>query len=262
MLLLDVAPLSLGIEMAGGMMQTLIERNTTLPTCRSQDFTTYEDHQDYVEIKVYEGERSMVKDNNYLGKFTLKDIPKALRGIPKIKVTFNIDSNGILDVIAEDTQSKKKSEIKITNEKGRLTQAQIEAMLAEAETYKGEDAVSREDLIAKEGLKAFAGRTRKALAEIDAEKMRNRDREHLEKKLDDLDAWLVDKGGLKAGKEEFEAKRKELEAAMTAIMLRINKGPDFWEQQVAVHEGERTIAQGGFLLECGVDIRDLIEEPQ
>uniref|UniRef100_A0A7S2NUC1 Heat shock protein 70 n=1 Tax=Zooxanthella nutricula TaxID=1333877 RepID=A0A7S2NUC1_9DINO len=262
MLLLDVAPLSLGIETAGGMMQTLIERNTTLPTERSQDFTTYEDYQDYVDIKVYEGERGMVKDNNYLGKFTLKDIPKALRGIPKIKVTFKIDSNGILDILAEDSQSKKTSEIQITNEKGRLSQSQIESMLAEAEKYKGEDDISKGDLVAKEELKAFATRTRKALEEISSDKIRDRDREQLEKKLADLDGWLQDKGGLKAGKEEFEAKQRELEAAMTAIMMRINKGPDFWEQQIAIHEGEKTIAQGGFLLECGVDIRDLIEEPQ
>jgi len=261
MLLLDVAPLSLGIEMAGGMMQTLIERNTTLPTNKSQDFTTYEDYQDYVDIKVYEGERSMVKDNNYLGKFTLKDIPKALRGIPKITVTFNIDSNGILNVEAEDAQSKKKGEIQITNEKGRLTQTEIEAMLAEAEKYKGEDAISKGDMVAKEELKAFAARTRKALEDIDREKMRERDRDLLERKLSELDAWL-EKGGLKAGKEDFEGKQKELEAAMTAIMMRINKGPDFWEQQVAIHEGEKLISQGGFLLECGVDIRDLIEEPQ
>merc|ERR1712066_376511 len=141
-LLLDVAPLSLGIEMAGGMMQTLIERNTTLPTNKSQDFTTYEDYQTHVDIKVYEGERGMVKDNNYLGVFTLKDIPKALRGIPKIKVTFNIDSNGILDVTAEDSQSKKKSEIQITNEKGRLTQEQIQKMLEEADKFKGEDDIT------------------------------------------------------------------------------------------------------------------------
>jgi len=261
MLLLDVAPLSLGIEMAGGMMQTLIERNTTLPTNKSQDFTTYEDHQTFVDIKVYEGERGMVKDNNYLGKFTLKDIPKALRGIPKIKVTFNIDSNGILEVTAEDQQSKQKSEIQITNEKGRLSQVDIERMLAEAEQYKGEDAIGRGDMIAKEELKTFASRTRKALEEIDASKIRERDRELLERKLTELGEWL-EKGAFKAGKEEFEAKQKELEAAMAAIMMRINQGPDFWEQQIAVHEGEKTIAQGGFLLECGIDIRDLIEEPQ
>merc|ERR1712217_909595 len=98
MLLLDVAPLSLGIEMAGGMMQKLIERNSTIPTNKSQDFTTTDDYQDYVDISVYEGERPMVKDNNFLGKFTLVGLPKTLRGVPKIRVTFNIDSNGILEV--------------------------------------------------------------------------------------------------------------------------------------------------------------------
>merc|ERR1719321_434348 len=125
MLLLDVAPLSLGIEMSGGMMQKLIERNSTIPTNKSQDFTTFEDYQDYVDIQVYEGERAMVKDNNYLGKFTLKGIPKTLRGVAKIKVTFNIDSNGILEVSAEDTKAGTKENIEITNEKGRLTQSQI-----------------------------------------------------------------------------------------------------------------------------------------
>jgi len=115
MLLLDVAPLSLGIETAGGMMQTLIERNSTVPTSKSQDFTTFEDYQDHVDISVYEGERTMVKDNNFLGKFTLKGLPKVLRGVPKIQVTFTIDTNGILQVTAEDAKSQKKSEIQITN---------------------------------------------------------------------------------------------------------------------------------------------------
>merc|ERR1711920_55880 len=121
MLLLDVAPLSLGIEMAGGMMQKLIERNSTIPTNKSQDFTTAEDYQDYVDIQVYEGERAKVLDNNYLGKFTLKGLAKTLRGVPKIRVTFNIDSNGILEVTAEDMKTHNKTDIKITNEKGRLT---------------------------------------------------------------------------------------------------------------------------------------------
>merc|ERR1712227_20518 len=114
------------------MMQKLIERNATIPTNKSQDFTTAEDYQDYVDIQVYEGERAMVKDNNYLGKFTLNGIPKTLRGVPKIKVTFNIDSNGILEVTAEDVKTHTTSNIQITNEKGRLTQAQIERMLEEA----------------------------------------------------------------------------------------------------------------------------------
>lgn len=262
MLLLDVAPLSLGLETAGGIMQVLIPRNTTLPTEKSQDFTTFEDYQDHVEIKVYEGERGTVKDNNYLGSFTMKDIPKALRGAPKIKVTFSIDTNGILEIKAEDVQSKKKNTIKIENEKGRLTQDQLEGMLAEAEQYKGEDEISKGDLIAKQELKVFATRTRKALDDLDAAKVREKDRVHLRKKLDDLEVWLDDKAGLKAGREEFQGKQRELESCMTAIMMRINQGPDFWEQQVAIHEGEKTIAQGGFLLESGLDIRELIEDPQ
>merc|ERR1712217_449119 len=156
---LDVAPLSLGIEMAGGMMQKLIERNSTIPTNKSQDFTTAEDYQDYVDIQVYEGERAMVKDNNYLGKFTLKNIPKTLRGVPKIKVTFNIDSDGILEVTAEDMKTHNRSEIQITNEKGRLTQSQIEKMLEEADKYKEEDELARGEMIARENLRVYMTRT-------------------------------------------------------------------------------------------------------
>merc|ERR1712087_998469 len=136
-------------------MQKLIDRNSTIPTNKSQDFTTAEDYQDHVDIQVYEGERAMVKDNNYLGKFTLGNIPKTLRGVPKIQVTFNIDSNGILEVTAEDTKSHRKSNIQITNEKGRLTQSQIERMLAEAEMYKDDDDLARGEMIAKESLRAY-----------------------------------------------------------------------------------------------------------
>merc|ERR1712190_67838 len=261
MLLLDVAPLSLGIEMAGGMMQKLIERNSTIPTNKSQDFTTAEDYQDYVDIQVYEGERAMVKDNNYLGKFTLNGIPKTLRGVPKIKVTFNIDSNGILEVSAEDMKTHTKGTIEIVNEKGRLTQNQIEQMLAEAEMYKDEDDLARGEMIAKEALRVYMQRTRKALEEIDEAKIMKRDKERLEKKLEETDEWLA-KGSAKAGKEDFESKQKELESAMNAIMLRINRAhTDFWEQQVNLPEGEKTIENGGFYLESGLDIRDLIEDP-
>merc|ERR1712113_122351 len=175
MLLLDVAPLSLGIETTGGMMQKLIERNSTVPTNKSQDFTTAEDYQDFGDIQVYEGERSKVADNNYLGKFTLKDIPKTLRGVPKIKVTFNIDSNGILEVTAEDMKSHNKSQIHITNEKGRLTPSQIEKMLEEADKYKDEDDLARGEMIAKEALKAYMLRTRNAMEDIDEAKIIKRD---------------------------------------------------------------------------------------
>eukprot|EP00930_Biecheleria_cincta_P033922 TRINITY_DN23478_c0_g1_i1.p1 TRINITY_DN23478_c0_g1~~TRINITY_DN23478_c0_g1_i1.p1 ORF type:complete len:683 (+),score=152.01 TRINITY_DN23478_c0_g1_i1:28-2049(+) len=262
MLLLDVAPLSLGIETAGGMMQTLIERNSTVPTSKSQDFTTFEDYQDHVDISVYEGERGMVKDNNFLGKFTLKEIPKSLRGVPKISVTFTIDTNGILHVTAEDALAKKKSEIQISNEKGRLTQAEIEKMLQDAEKYKGEDAISRNDLLAKESLKAYMQRLEQALLDLDTAKLQPKDRALLEGKLSAAGQWLEAPEGLKAGKEEFEAKQKELESAMNAVMLRINRSENEFWNQIEKHEGEKTIAEGGYLLGCGVDIRDLIEECQ
>lgn len=261
MLLLDVAPLSLGIEMAGGMMQKLIERNSTIPTNKSQDFTTAEDYQDHVDINVYEGERTMVKDNNYLGKFTLKGLPKTLRGVPKIKVTFNIDSNGILEVTAEDTKTHTKSAIHITNEKGRLTQAQIERMLEEADKHKEEDELTRAEMVAREALRVYIMRVHKALNDIDEAKILKRDRERLMLKLDEADEWLQ-WSSAKATKEEFEAKQKELEYVMNAIMLRINRADsDFWEQQATLGEGEKLVEHGGFFLQSGLDLRDLIEDP-
>jgi len=261
MLLLDVAPLSLGIETAGGMMQKLIERNSTIPTNKSQDFTTTEDYQDHVEIKVYEGERAMVKDNNYLGLFTLKGLPKTLRGVPKIQVTFNIDSNGILEVSAEDMKTRSKSQIQITNEKGRLTQTQIEKMLEEAEQHKEVDDLARAELVALESLKAYMIRTRKALEDIDEEKIATLDRQRLEQRLADADEWLERNSG-RSSKEEIEDRQKLLESAMNTIMLRISQVQScFWEEPCCIPPGEKKIADGGFFLESGFDIRELIEDP-
>merc|ERR1712137_607869 len=178
-----------------------IERNSTIPTNKSQDFTTAEDYQDHVDIQVYEGERAMVKDNNYLGKFTLGNIPKTLRGVAKIQVTFNIDSDGILTVTAEDMKSHRKSNIQITNEKGRLSQSEIEAMLREADKYKDEDALARGEMIAKESLRAYIIRTKKALEDIDEEKILKRDRVCIDGRLRDVERWL-DKESSKAGQDE------------------------------------------------------------
>ena len=139
LLLLDVAPLSLGIETSGGVMTKIVERNTTIPTKKSQTFSTYADNQPGVDIKIYEGERGFVKDNNLLGSFNLSGIPPMPRGQPKITIDLSIDVNGILEVSAKEESTGKTNNIKITNDKGRLSKEQIDEMVKAAEKYKDED---------------------------------------------------------------------------------------------------------------------------
>jgi len=228
--LLDVNPLSMGIETVGGVMSTIISRNTVVPTKKQQIFSTAADNQESVTIKVYEGERPMTKDNHLLGSFDLTGIPPAARGVPQLEVTFQIDANGILQVTAQDKGTQKKHSITITNDNNRLTPEEIQKMIDEAEQFAEDDKLVKEHTEAKNELEQYAFSLKRQVDEL---KIQDDDKEAIINIVEEKLEWLND--NQEASTEEFKEAKKAIEEVAQPIIAKMYQQGQGQDEQ---REGE------------------------